>query len=189
MNYSVFVIYLKEPCLKRDADFICTTPRLTETNIKQKQVNVEERSILLQLDGLQKEFLMTYVPDPTIYGFQGDKEYDSNSPWYLTIKGENLNQAANLEDYNVTIGKTLCKVAVLNATYLHCIPQRDKLSEAERYLVKVSVGNFTKDVGYVKQVTAINTFLISNIVLSVIIVVLAIVIVVIIIICRKRKTN
>lgn len=189
LRYVIQASFDNEQCLKRDADFICTTPRLTEKNIKQKQVNVEERSIVLQLDGLQKKFLITYVPDPTIYELQEDKEYDSNSPWYLTIKGENLNQAANLEDYNVTIGKTLCEVSVLSATYLHCIPQRDKLSEAERYLVKVSVGNLSKDVGYVKQVTAINTFLILSIVLSVIIVVLAIVFVVIIIICRKRKTK
>ncbi|CAH1783578.1 unnamed protein product [Owenia fusiformis] len=99
--------------------------------------------------------LIMYYPDPVFYKFpeEGNIRRFHLEETHLDIKGANLNNAAIISDFTVTLGNDRCIVTSLSPTVLMCHPSRrpSQISQNEpKRKVEVIVGNLHFNIGHLE---------------------------------------
>uniref|UniRef100_A0A915LS41 Sema domain-containing protein n=1 Tax=Meloidogyne javanica TaxID=6303 RepID=A0A915LS41_MELJA len=139
---------------------ICSSPRLALPTALLRHSQMARWNIGFAMDGVQNvrnlgdKIQLTTVPDPQFSPFIGVQQLQYDQP--LQLSGQWLSQAADPDEYYVTIGMERCSVFLLEADHLLCrppshrpLPTDDSGAEMAdgRPLVVVRVGRVRVEIG------------------------------------------
>uniref|UniRef100_A0A915MX25 Sema domain-containing protein n=1 Tax=Meloidogyne javanica TaxID=6303 RepID=A0A915MX25_MELJA len=139
---------------------ICSSPRLALPTALLRHSQMARWNIGFAMDGVQNvrnlgdKIQLTTVPDPQFSPFIGVQQLQYDQP--LQLSGQWLSQAADPDEYYVSIGMELCPVFLLEPDHLLCrppshrpLPTDDSGAEMAdgRPLVVVRVGRVRVEIG------------------------------------------
>nr|CAD2125875.1 unnamed protein product [Meloidogyne enterolobii] len=139
---------------------ICSSPRLALPTALLRHSQMARWNIGFAMDGVQSvrnlgdKIQLTTVPDPQFSPFIGVQQLQYDQP--LQLSGQWLSQAADPDEYYVTIGMERCSVFLLEPDHLLCrppshrpLPTDDSGAEMAdgRPLVVVRVGRVRVEIG------------------------------------------
>ncbi|XP_060583924.1 plexin-B3-like, partial [Ruditapes philippinarum] len=127
-----------------------------------------EVTVTVKLDGVEKDFIIKYVQDPTVQKLSGDGNvllYETDEH-QLILKGDALDLVTIKTDFRVSIGTANCTVIELTRDTLTCKPPTSQPSPAnpkkhEFPEVEVYVGNIHERVGYLQYQKTVELFIIA----------------------------
>lgn len=144
----------------------CLSPKLRLPSEQAERTSYGRWPVGFVMDGVEgvrnlgRRLQLATVPNPQFQPFTGVKLHQIDQP--LVIHGTHLSQAADVEDYEVTIGTAVCRVFVVDSGQLLCHPPTDQEPAAVddkgvempdgHPLVVVRVGGVRAEIGPVELV-------------------------------------